>query len=185
MSTYQWSFVLMTGLVLAGCVSRPNDLITEASQPPPPASVTIQPPTASPTPPLLQAVDPTLVEDGHDIYIRNCSSCHGTQGEGYANELGAPAMDASEHASMHPDQQIREWIMNGKLGFERQMPGFGDALDDREIHAVIAYLHTLWTSEQLETQQDLSARWPATPEPTWTPLPIMRDDPVKPTPSQL
>jgi mono/diheme cytochrome c family protein len=48
------------------------------------------------------------------------------------------------------------------------MTALGDQLDDREVHAVIAYLHTLWTPEQLALQQDISQRWPATPEPTWT-----------------
>ncbi len=92
-------------------------------------------------------------------------------GVGYANELDAPALDRSEHASDQADKQIHKWIVNDKLGFGRQMPAFGDALDDRGIHAVISYLHTLWTAEQLKTQQDLSTRWPATPESTWTPLP--------------
>lgn len=58
-------------------------------------------------------------------------------GVGYGNELGAPALDRSEHTSDHSDQQIHEWIVNCKLGFGRQMAGFGDALDDRGIHAVI------------------------------------------------
>jgi mono/diheme cytochrome c family protein len=93
------------------------------------------------------------------------------EGEGYANELGAPALDSSEHASDHPDQQIHDWIVNGKLGFGRQMMGFGEALDDRQVHAVIAYMHTLWTEDQLRSQQDFSRRWPATPEPTWTTQP--------------
>ncbi len=171
MSTYRWSLVLMNGLLLAGCASGPDGLISEALQPSPPASATSQPPAASPTPPLLQAVGPGLVADGCTIFEQTCASCHDMDGAGYANELDAPALDRSEHASDHSDQQIHEWIVNGKLGFGRQMPGFGDALDDREIHAVIAYLHTLWTAEQLETQQGLSARWPATPEPTWTTLP--------------
>ena len=161
----------MTGLLLAGCASRPDDLISEALQPPPPASATSQPPAASPTPPFLQAVGPGLVADGRTIFEQTCASCHGMGGVGYGNELGAPALDRSEHASDHSDQQIHEWIVNGKLGFGRQMPGFGNALDDRGIHAVIGYLHPLWTAKHLETHQDLSARWPATPESTWTPLP--------------
>lgn len=42
-------------------------------------------------------------------------SMPGEKGEGYANELNAPALDASEHAWQHADQQIYEWIINGKL----------------------------------------------------------------------
>jgi hypothetical protein len=71
----------------------------------------------------------------------------------------------------HPDQQIHDWIVNGKLGVGRQMPALGDQLTDGEVHAVIDYLHTLWTEEQLAAQQDITSRWPATPEPTLTPQP--------------
>ena len=39
------------------------------------------------------------------------------------------------------------------------MPALGDQLSDEEIEAVIAYLHTLWTAEQLETQQDITSRY--------------------------
>lgn len=103
------------------------------------------------------------------MYIRACAECHGEMGQGYANELGAPALDASEHAWHHPDQQIYEWIVYGKLGVGRQMPALGDQLTDDEVYAVIVYLHTLWTPEQLAMQQDLTSRWPGAPEPRRSP----------------
>ena len=124
-------------------------------------------PKPDPTPTLTP--DPTTL--GREAFVRVCAVCHGQKAEGYADELGAPALDATEHASEHPDQQIHDWIVNGKLGLERQMPPLGDNLTDEEVHAVIAYLQTLWTEEQLTVQQDIASRWPATPEPTWTPGP--------------
>lgn len=39
------------------------------------------------------------------------------------------------------------------------MPALGDRLSEAEIQAVIAYLHSLWTPEQLETQQDITSRY--------------------------
>jgi mono/diheme cytochrome c family protein len=114
---------------------------------------------------------PDLVDAGREAYVRTCAGCHGQNAEGYADELAAPALDSSEHASEHADQQIHDWIVNGKLGVGREMPAMGNQLDDREVHAVIAYLHSLWNPEQLALQQDISQRWPATPEPTWTPAP--------------
>ncbi|MFQ5434530.1 MAG: c-type cytochrome [Anaerolineae bacterium] len=128
-----------------------------------------EPPTPLPQPTELPTPDPVVL--GRQVFTRICAECHGQNGEGYATELGAPALDATEHASEHPDQQIHEWIVNGKLGFEREMPAQGDKLTDEEVHVVIAYLQTLWTEEQLAVQQDITARWPATPEPTWTPGP--------------
>jgi len=93
------------------------------------------------------------------------------QAEGHANDLAAPALDSSEHASHHPDQQIHDLIVNGKFGLGRQMPAFEDQLSDEEVHAIISYPHTLWTTDQIQAQQDLSRRWLATPEPIWTPRP--------------
>ncbi len=106
-------------------------------------------PTATPDP----------VAQGREVFLRVCAECHGQNGEGYANELAAPALDASEHAWHHPDQQIRDWIANGKLGLGREMPALGDQLAEVEIEAVITYLHTLWTPEQLATQQDITNRY--------------------------
>lgn len=121
----------------------------------PPAS------SASPTP------DP--VATGREVYLRVCAQCHGEKGEGYANEMNAPALDSSEHAWQHADQQIYEWIVNGKPGLGRLMPAYGDQLNDQEVYAVIAYLHTLLTPQLLEMQQDITARWPGTPQPTRQP----------------
>ncbi len=116
-------------------------------------------PKPTPTPPL----DPVVL--GPAVFQRVCAQCHGDNAEGYANELAAPALDATEHASHHPDQQIYDWIVNGKFGLGRQMLALGDQLSETEIRAVIVYLHTLWTPEQLEVQQNITSRWPTTPEP--------------------
>jgi mono/diheme cytochrome c family protein len=131
-------------------------------------------PTSAATPTtegVLQGTGPDQAELGRRVYLRVCAACHGEQAEGYAADQAAPALDSSEHASHHPDQQIHEWIVGGRLGLGGQMPASGDQLSDGEVHAIIAYLHTLWTPEQLRDQQDLGRRWPATPEPTWTPAP--------------
>jgi mono/diheme cytochrome c family protein len=126
-------------------------------------------PTPTPEPAATSTPDPVAL--GRQVFVGICAQCHGENAEGYANELNAPALNSTEHAFHHPDQQIHDWIVNGKLGVGRQMPPQVDLLDDREVHAVIDYLHTLWTFEQLASQQDVTSRYPATPEPTWTPQP--------------
>lgn len=118
-------------------------------------------PTSSPTPSATP--DPAI--QGRQVFLRVCAICHGENAEGNANVLAAPALDSTEHAWHHPDPQIHDWIVNGKLGLGKQMPSLGEQLTDEEVHAVIAYLHTLWTPEQLAEQQDITSRWPATPEP--------------------
>ena len=116
----------------------------------------------SPPPPTPT---PAPVGLGRETFLRVCAQCHGQNAEGYANELDAPALDSTEHAWHHPDQQIHNWIINGKLGLGREMPSQSDQVNDDEVHAVIDYLHTLWTPEQLDDQQSVTSRWPATPEP--------------------
>ncbi|HEX6383255.1 MAG TPA: cytochrome c [Anaerolineae bacterium] len=114
---------------------------------------------ATPSPSPTLAPTPDVIAQGRQVYLRTCAECHGQNGEGYANEQAAPALDASEHAWHHPDQQIRDWIVNGKLGLGAEMPALGDQLTNAEVEAVITYLHTLWTAEQLATQQDITSRY--------------------------
>jgi len=136
--------------------------------------VPLHTPTPAPTSTremVLQGTSPDQAELGRVAYLQVCAMCHGIRAEGYANNIAAPALESSEHASHHPDQQLHDWIVNGKLGLARQMPAFEDQLSDEEVHAIIAYLHTLWTTDQIQAQQDLGHRWLATPEPTWTPRP--------------
>ena len=98
---------------------------------------------------------------GKIVFVDTCAACHGPKGEGYANELNAPALNASEHAWHHPDQEICSWILNGKMGISGQMPPLGDRLSNEEVQAVIGYVHSLWEPDQLATQQNLTARWPS------------------------
>lgn len=147
------SISLAAWIILAGCSRQ----------------FTTPTPAATSTP--VTTATPNTVALGHEAYLRACAVCHGQSSEGRANALNAPSLDSSEHASEHPDQQIHDWIVNGKLGFGREMPALGNQLTDEEVHAIIDYLHSLWTPEQLEVQQNITTRWPATPEPTWTPKP--------------
>ncbi len=121
------------------------------------------------SPETMATSTPDQVIRGAQVFRDVCAECRGVDAEGYANELNAPALDSTEHAFHHPDQQIHDWIVNGKLGAGREMPSLGTRLTDGEVHSVIDYLHTLWTKEQLASQQDVTSRYPATPEPAWTP----------------
>lgn len=123
------------------------------------AAATVSTPTATPFP----------VESGREVYVRLCAECHGANGEGYANDLAAPALDSTEHAWHHPDQQLYDWIANGKLGLGQAMPALDEQLTHNEILAVIDYLHSLWTAEQLADQQNVTERYPVTIAPRQAP----------------
>lgn len=93
---------------------------------------------------------------GARVYAENCASCHGDQGQGHVLVEQAPALDSSEHAWHHPDGQIQQLIEQGGT----TMPAFGDKLDQDEIFAVIRFIQTWWTAEQLAAQQEASQNHP-------------------------
>lgn len=93
---------------------------------------------------------------GERVYNQNCASCHGDQGQGHVFVEQAPALNNNEHAWHHPDGQIQDLIINGG----NMMPAFGDKLGDEEIEAVIRYLQTWWTADQLTAQQKASQNSP-------------------------
>lgn len=68
----------------------------------------------------------------------------------------APALNETEHAWHYPDGQIQELIKNGG----KVMPSLGDQLTDEQIVAVIRYIQTWWTPDQLRQQQARSLQYP-------------------------
>jgi mono/diheme cytochrome c family protein len=89
---------------------------------------------------------------GADVYAETCASCHGDQGQGHVGVASAPALDSSEHAWHHPDGQLQAIITSGGT----LMPAFGEQLNQDEIVAVIRFMQTWWTADQLAAQQTAS-----------------------------
>ena len=85
---------------------------------------------------------------GETIYSANCTSCHGAEGEGYASIQNAPALNGSEHAWHHPDEQIIGLIRQGGM----QMPAVGADWSDEEVEAVLSYVKAWWTPQQRAAQ---------------------------------
>ncbi len=123
-------------------------------------SVTVAPTLSpsTPTAPLVEEpgafIEP--VGRGAGLYIANCQMCHGDQqGKG---GVGAPPHNQRGHTWHHPDAQLKDWVINGKLGFA-QMPGFKETLTESEIDEILTYIKTWWVEEQRETQADISRRY--------------------------
>ena len=74
---------------------------------------------------------------------------------------GAPPHNQYGHTWHHPDAQLKDWVINGKLGFLgfRQMPAFKNTLTDPEVDAVLSYIKTSWTEIQRAIQADVTARY--------------------------
>ncbi len=105
--------------------------------------------------PTKVAASDEVVALGSEVYANTCAACHGEQGEGHVLPE-APALDETEHAWHHPDGQIQDLIKNGG----KVMPALGDQLTDEEIVAVIRYIQTWWTPDQLSQQQARSVQYP-------------------------
>ncbi len=150
-----------------------------------------QPPGLTPIPTLAAGTEPTLVPAlqvaavatesvpitttqadaalGAPIFLKNCSTCHGVQGEGVVG----PALRNSQYIQTAGDQAVFQTIAEGRPG--TKMPAWlqinGGPLNETQIADVVAYLHALQNVAPLPTVA------PPTSEPTETPLP-----PNAPTP---
>ncbi|MCA9915956.1 MAG: cytochrome c [Anaerolineae bacterium] len=104
---------------------------------------------------------------GQTIYNLQCSTCHGINGEGQfpdaplekdiTGRYGAPPHNETGHTWHHDDDLIIRIIKEGGMGDPVNfyvMPALGSVLSDTEIEAVIAYIKTMWTSEQQDIQRE-------------------------------
>ena len=85
---------------------------------------------------------------GQRIYYRYCIDCHGRSGRGSwrATLFLIRPGDLTDPARMRAgsDTYLHELIEHGGAPLGKPgMPGFGSHLDDSQIDAVIAYVHTL------------------------------------------
>jgi putative copper resistance protein D len=101
--------------------------------------------TAYPTSFFRSAVPLTAqsIVRGAKVYADHCAGCHGNEGRGDGplakNTLVAPADLTAEHIFEHADGDLFWWISQGIPA--GGMPGFADALDDRQRWNVINFIH--------------------------------------------
>jgi mono/diheme cytochrome c family protein len=110
---------------------------------------------------------------GVKVYAQHCAACHGARLEGQPNwrdrlpsgRMPAPPHDASGHTWHHPDEVLFGITKRGLVpglyappGYASDMPGFGGALSDDEIWAVVAYIKSTWPREIRRAQAETTAR---------------------------
>ena len=88
-------------------------------------------------------------------YSRYCTNCHGAKGRGdgpQARQLEAPPDDLSDCSATGKvsDDQFFKVIKQGGLaaGMSAEMPAWGGALDDTQIHALVAYVRRFCRDHQ-------------------------------------
>jgi len=96
----------------------------------------------------LDAAQGTSVEVGQQLYITNCSPCHGKFGEGGPNpsnpgDLIIP-ISSAEFLKTRDDNTLRIIIAQGQPSFGMSPFGnmYGGQLDDKAISAIVAFLRT-------------------------------------------
>lgn len=96
----------------------------------------------------LSAASGTSLEEGRDLYDRNCSSCHSQFGEGGPNparssEFIAP-ISTAEFLKTRDDFTLRAIISQGQpnLGMSPFGSAFGGPLSEDEVDLIVAYLRS-------------------------------------------
>jgi mono/diheme cytochrome c family protein len=115
--------------------------------------------------------DTALVARGATVYEEQCAACHGARLEGQPNwrkrlpngRLPAPPHDRTGHTWHHADQQLFDITKNGSVaygppGYKTDMRAFKDALSDRDIWAVLAYIKSEWPDSIRNRQSGIDAR---------------------------
>lgn len=106
--------------------------------------------------------DPAVIERGAALYEASCVRCHGGADGGTISDI-PPRHNAEGHTWHHPDCLLTEIVRDGlptrpgAAGTDREMPAFGDELDEAEIEAILAYVKTWWTDEQRASQEEVTA----------------------------
>lgn len=98
-------------------------------------------------PPVSDVITKSVVavEDGQEIYMTRCSSCHGANGEGVTGVF--PPIAESEYVSGDKGRLVR-MILNGLSGeitvndvtYSGMMPPWGGFLNDEQLADVLTYI---------------------------------------------
>lgn len=89
------------------------------------------------------------VEQGEELFIDNCASCHGRKAQAtkswrVADKNGsypAPPLNGTAHAWHHPLNMLKNTIENGTNG---GMPAWKGKLNKVQIEATIAWMESHW-----------------------------------------
>ena len=104
----------------------------------------------------------TSLEDGQNLYVSNCATCHGDFGEGGPNpsrsdDIIAP-ISTAEYLATRDDFSLRAIISQGQPNFGMSPFGssFGGPLDDDQIDAIVAYIRSWQANPPVELPPEVS-----------------------------
>ena len=104
----------------------------------------------------------SMVLAGEAIFNKNCVSCHGSKGQGLAEDWKVkdangnyppPPLNGTAHTWHHSPEQLLYTINKGGVEMGGQMPAFEERLTEEEKKALIDYMYSLW-SKEIQTKYD-------------------------------
>lgn len=93
---------------------------------------------------LLVAATAIAQDSGEELFAGYCAACHQYDGQAMGE---APPLDGAEWVTGPPARLVL-LVMHGVRGpmevhgvtFDREMPGFGEILDDRQLATLLSYV---------------------------------------------
>lgn len=93
--------------------------------------------------------------NGEELYLQVCAACHQPGGTGIEGSF--PPLVDNPFVALEDPAPVASTVVHGRAG----MPGFGPALSDTEIAAILTYLRTeLNDGEAVDPQVVAAARSP-------------------------
>ena len=89
---------------------------------------------------------------GKNLYVKNCASCHGNEGQG----ITGTALADQLFLSSATDSYLKYAIVNGRDG--TPMQSFGETLKDEDIDDIVAYIRSQASGWSPKTPE--LAKWP-------------------------
>lgn len=117
---------------------------------------------------VMRNQDATQVQRGRQLFLQNCTVCHGVNAQGAPNwsqpdangKYPAPPLNGTGHAWHHPKQALISTIKYGTARMGGSMPAWKDKLSDQDINDIIAWFQSQWPDELYAAWQrtDLAAQ---------------------------
>ncbi len=107
-----------------------------------------------------KAPDPAVATRGEPLYQQYCQSCHGVEAVGEAaapdslkrnDYIHAPALNDSQHAWHHSDENLLKIIMKGSPR-EPRMVAWEGTITAEQAQDIVGYMKSLWGERALECQ---------------------------------
>lgn len=112
-------------------------------------------------------LDPVKIQRGRQLYLKNCTVCHGINAEGASDwrqrdaqgKYPAPPLNGTGHAWHHPRAVLLDTVRHGTLRLGGSMPAWKDRLSDEEIGLIIDWFQSQWPKELYLTWKRLDLEY--------------------------